>query len=113
MNPPGMVIGVNAAVRNNGFKTFSGVFTYRNHLVDIIQPIFVLRIYGDILKIESTIGNYGSFAVYQFPFIAAIFRFVQSVFGSFYQGIYSIRVISTYGNTDSSQIAGGKPLCLT
>ena len=64
MNPPGMVIGMYAAVRNNGFKTFSSVFTYGNHLVDIIQPIFVLRIYGNILKIESAIGNYGGFTVY-------------------------------------------------
>ena len=110
MNPPGVVVGMDTAVRNNGFKTFSCIFTYSNHLVDVVQPIFVLRIYGDILKIESTVGNYGGFAVYKFPFISAIFRFIQSVFGSFHHCIYSIRVISTYRNTNSSQIACREPL---
>ena len=78
--PKCMVIRVYAAVWNDNFKIFSSIFTHRNHLVNIIQPVFIFWINPYILKIKRSVVYIAAVTVYEFPFKPAIISAVQAVF---------------------------------
>ena len=90
MDPEGMVIRMDTAVRDDGFEIFTTVFADGYHLIDHPKTVLVLRITGDVLEIERSVGDPLWVAVDKRPVIPAVITHVQAVFRRLHQGIHAV-----------------------
>src|SRR6187397_622215 len=105
MYPKSMMIGMNTKIRDNVLKSFATIFTHTNHLVDIIQTVFVQRVYPNVLKIKCPVGYIDAITINQLPFKTAIISLIQPVFGCLHKSINAFGFIGRNGDSDSSVIS--------
>ena len=104
MNPECMMVWVNAIIRNHHFEILTCIIAFGDHLIDQPEPVFILRIAGDFLKIERPGGNKLRVAVHERPGLSAIIRFIQSIFCGFHQRIDTVGVAAGNGQSDPAEI---------
>src|SRR5215204_5149315 len=76
VDPPGVVIGVNSRVGQQGLKVAAPVFAVGHGGVDIVNAVLVPWVHVDLLVVERAVGYFFGLAVDQRPGSTAIVALV-------------------------------------
>ena len=113
MNPECMVVWMDAIVRDDHFEILTCIIAFGDHLIDQPEPVFILRIAGNFLKIERSCGNKLRVAVHERPGLSTIITFVQTIFCGFHQRIDTVGVAAGNGQSDPAEITSRQTFFFT
>ena len=105
--PPRVVIGVHAAVGYDDSKRLAAIVALGNHLVNIVEAVFVLRIYADVLKVKRTVGDPLRVFVHLQPLKATVVAAIERIFFGFYHGVHHFGIVRSNGQTHPAGTVGG------
>ena len=79
-------------------------------LVDVVEPVGVFAVYGQVLEVEgAVVGEFGGIVDF-FPGFSGIVAAVERIFSSFYLGIDAVGIAGGDSDADPAQVAAGQAL---